>query len=432
MQPVQPKLELLLVCAIDRMDREFDKRIGKGDLREAYRMGASGQRVIRVGIPELGHAADVASMKARHLDAVAALRHRQVIQLLRDVARDVVQLVAIADGTRQHAKEAHVAHVRLALCLEHDGRERSVVICMNLDRTVALGPSECVDLFHFPRVGHQLDDCRQHGPRAVVERGRCAEERKQLAAFHRILHGGDGLVARYLFTVQVALEERVVRGGNRLDQLRIVAVELRLHLCRHVGLFVRPASRAPCIDVRLPVEEVHDTVEVRTLADRHLDWNDFRGEPLADLLVDRIEIGVLLVHHRDDEHHRIPPRHRLPEHALRSHFDAGRRSNHAERAIRRRKTRKGVALEVQEARRVEQVDLAPHPLGVCTAEIDRVAALQFLGRRVGQGGAINDTAMPLTRAGHEGQRIDQAGLAAASVSNHRDVADFGSLILSHS
>ena len=54
------------------------------------------------------------------------------------------------------------------------------------------------------------------------------------------------------------------------------------------------------------------------------------------------------------------------------------------------------------------------------------------GRGVGEGGAVGDAAVAFTRAGHEGERIDQAGLAAPSVSDHRDVADFRSLVLSHS
>src|SRR3954467_14467007 len=46
------------------------------------------------------------------------------------------------------------------------------------------------------------------------------------------------------------------------------------------------------------------------------------------------------------------------EHALRAHFDAGRCADHAECTVRGGEAGDGVALEVQESRRIQQVDLA--------------------------------------------------------------------------
>ena len=182
----------------------------------------------------------------------------------------------------------------------------------------------------------------------------------------------------------------------------------------------------------LPVEQVDDTMEVGTFAHRHFDGNHLRGEPCLDLLIDRVEVRVFLVHHRDDEEDRIAAGERFAEHSLRPHLDTRRCTDHAEGTVRRRESGNGVALEVEKAGRVEQVDLAVHPLGVGTAEVDRVASLHLFGCRVGEGGAVSHTAVAFTRAGHEGERVDQTGLAAPSVSNHRDVADFRSLVFSHS
>ena len=55
---------------------------------------------------------------------------------------------------------------------------------------------------------------------------------------------------------------------------------------------------------------------------RHFDGDDLAGEPRLDLLVDRVEVGVLLVHHRDDEEHWILAEYRLAEHPFGSDFDA--------------------------------------------------------------------------------------------------------------
>ena len=81
-QAVESRLQLLLVGAVDRRDRHLDERLGEGDLRQPHRMRARGERVVRVRVAQLGDAADVAGVEPRHLDAIAALRDREMVQLL--------------------------------------------------------------------------------------------------------------------------------------------------------------------------------------------------------------------------------------------------------------------------------------------------------------------------------------------------------------
>ena len=116
--------------------------------------------------------------------------------------------------------------VVLKTCAAHG----AVVLGVDLDRRVALGALEGVQLFHLVGVRHQLDDRREHRLRAVVQFARDAEEREELHALHRLLHSGDGLVARDLAALEVVLEQRVVGRRDRLDQLVVVAVELLLRL----------------------------------------------------------------------------------------------------------------------------------------------------------------------------------------------------------
>ena len=83
-----------------------------------------------------------------------------------------------------------------------------------------------------------------------------------------------------------------------------------------------------------------------------------------------VEVGVLLVHRRDDEQHRILPRDRLANIRSVPASTPVRRADHHQRAVGGRDPGDRVALEVQEARRVEQVDLRVLPLGVGAAERD--------------------------------------------------------------
>src|SRR6185369_4144895 len=109
----------------------------------------------------------------------------------------------------------------------------------------------------------------------------------------------------------------------------------------------------------------------------------------------------------------------------------GGSADDAEGTVGGRESGDGVAMEVEESWRVDQIDLRVHPLGKCATEVDGVSALYLLRRGIGEGRAFADAAVAFTGSGHEGERIDQAGLAARPVSDHRDVADLRSSILSH-
>ena len=156
---------------------------------------------------------------------------------------------------------------------------RPVVVGMNLDRRIAFGAFERVQLFHLVGVRHELDDHREHGLRSVVQLARHAEEREELHPLHRFLHSSDGFLARDVAALEVALEQRVVRGRDRLDQFVVVVVELILGFGGNVGLLVFAGFHAALVDVRAFGEEVDDAVEVRALPDGNLDRDDFVREP---------------------------------------------------------------------------------------------------------------------------------------------------------
>ena len=83
---------------------------------------------------------------------------------------------------------------------------------------------------------------REHRLHAVVQFARHAEEREELHALHGFLHPGDGFVAGDLAALEIVLEQRVVGRRDGLDQLSVVAIELRLRLGGNVGLLVFAAS----------------------------------------------------------------------------------------------------------------------------------------------------------------------------------------------
>ena len=82
------------------------------------------------------------------------------------------------------------------------------------------------------------------------------------------------------------------------------------------------------------------------------------------------------------------------EHALGAHFHACGGTDDTEGPVGGGETADGVALKIEEARRIEQVDLRVHPLGMSAAEIHGVSALDLFRRGVGECGAVRD--VPVT------------------------------------
>src|SRR5690606_39485786 len=124
-----------------------------------------------------------------------------------------------------------------------------------------------------PRLGglpDQLHELREERPRAPGLLTRAAEERELLAALHRRRHGRNDLLAVDLPALQVALQERVVRGGDRLEELRPPRLELVPQLLRNVRLLVLPRLRIRLVDVRLAAEQVDDPAEAVPRADGDL------------------------------------------------------------------------------------------------------------------------------------------------------------------
>ena len=77
-----------------------------------------------------------------------------------------------------------------------------LVLRVDLDRPVALGALERVQLLHLEGARHELDDLREEGARAVGLLGADAEEREELALLHPLLHRGDRLVAADLLALR--------------------------------------------------------------------------------------------------------------------------------------------------------------------------------------------------------------------------------------
>ena len=86
-------------------------------------------------------------------------------------------------------------------------------------------------------------------------------------------------------------------------------------------------------------------------------------------------------------------------------------TDHTERAVGRGDSGKGVALKMEVAPRVDDIDVAVHPPGVCATKRDGIAPFHFLGKMIGECGAVTHGAVALARSGGEARVVDEAGFA---------------------
>ena len=109
--------------------------------------------------------------------------------------------------------------MRLAVRLVDEGREWILVDRVDLDGVVPFRPLEGVHFLHLERGGHELHQLAQHRVNADDVLGRHGEEREEVHPLHRLLHALDRLVAADLDPLEIALEQGIVAGGDRFDQL---------------------------------------------------------------------------------------------------------------------------------------------------------------------------------------------------------------------
>ena len=352
-------------------------------------------------------------------------------KLFGHIACGVVHLVTAGNAPRKNAEVAHIAHVRFSECLEHECSERCVVFRMQSNRVRAFRTGERVNLLHLEGVGHQLHELREQCTHPDHAFRRDTKKREEVHAFHGFLHPAQCGIAIDLPAFEIALEQCVIGGADCLDELLAISRKPCSALGRHIGFHIL-AFAAAGVHVGALREEIDHTAECRTGTDRHFNGNHLRREPLLDLIVNAIEIREFLVHHRYGKQYRIISFDGRAKHPLGADLHAGCSTDHAQRAVSRGKAGERIALKVERSRRVDEVDLAVHPLGVGAAERDGVTALNLFGEMVGERGPALDGAMSSAGTGGEAKRIHKTGFTATAVADHGDVSDARAVVVPHS
>ena len=181
------------------------------------------------------------------------------------------------------------------------------------------------------------------------------------------------------------------------------------------------------------MQQVDHSAELLLRADGQMERERPRREVVAHRFHRAVEIRVLFVELVHDHHARLAASVALLPGDLGADGEVVVWSHHHHGALGRAQPAHRLAGEVEEARRVEDVDLEPVVLDECDPEVDRDLAPLLLGLGVHDRGVQVGGAHPLDAAGCEEHGFGERGLAVVRVAEQDHVADLlGRVISRHS
>ena len=422
MQLLQGFADLVLIGTGRALHRHGHVRLGEVDSVENERPARRGQRVVGSGLLELCHHPDVPRMQPGHLQALPSQGYGNVVQLLVGAATRVVRFHPVDRDAAEHAEVREFAHMRLGRGLEDQCRERPVVGRLEFRFLVESRTGGGVAA-RLGGVREELDHLAQQRPDPVDARRGSAENRDHLIPLHRDGHGFEGFLARDLLTLQIPVQEFLVGGREGFLQFGGPLLEDVLEVGGNVGFVVFAGDGTIPIHVRAPAEQVDDPAEVGSRAHGYLHRQRAFRELLPDVLEYLAEVGVLLVHHRNEEHARDAALLAVAPHPFGPDLHAGGRAHHDDGRVRHPNRRQGLPGEVQVPGRVDQVDLGSLPLAEGGSELHRDPVLDLLGGGHGEGMTFRHIALAPRGAPHEGEGVHQHGLAGAAVAEYGHVAN---------
>ena len=273
------------------------------------------------------------------------------------------------------------------------GRFRILAVALDERRRIA-----------FPGVRHETPEYVEQFRHAGAGRGGRETDRHEMSFPQCFLKGFVELLGFDLALLQVQLHEVVVYFDDLVDNL-------------FVGGFRRTKIRVGAVRLE---EDIH---HLRPVFRRQVDRKALRAECVLDLFQHGTRVGVGrvdLVHHDHPAQALRPCRlHEL----LRHRFDTGNCIDDDRGGFHRRQYRQCPSLEVGISGGVDEIDVSVPVIEVAEGGAQRVFQFLFTRIEVGDGVSGIHGSPVWNLARRMQQRFVQLGLARASVSNQRNIAD---------
>ncbi len=357
-QPRQSARDLLLIAAGLRCDRHAvggARKLERGQRVAVLRP----QRVPGQGVGELGDGADVAGVHLRRRDVFLAPRKKDLRQPFVDAAAEVGEVHIGFDRSRDDLEVADATEL-VAAGAEHKRFRRLVGLTLGRRQELAYGRHE-----------------RSH---AQQLRRRAADDRRHLAVENSFAEPPLNLFFAEGSGIEVLLEQGVVALRGCLDQLPAIFLDQLLHV-------VRDRSLAPLAvgsrHERLQVQKVDDASEIALGADREVKRERPRHQLVSHRGDGAVEVRVLLVELVDDHDPGLIRVVALLPGDLGADRQLGMGADHHDGSLRCAEAAEHLAGEIEEAWRVEDVDLEAVVLREGHPKVDRDLSPVFFRLEVG-------------------------------------------------
>ena len=233
----------------------------------------------------------------------------------------------------------------------------------------------------------------------------------------RIISGVDRALV-----LEVGLHQLVVVLGDGVDQRVVRLVRSLGELGGDLADRERLAE-VVLVDDRLHLDEVDDAAVRVLLADRELDRDRVRAEPVAHRLHGGVEVRASAVHLVDEGDARHAVAVGLAPDRLRLRLNAGDRVEHGDRAVEHAQRALDLDGEVHVSGSIDNVDPMVAPRRGRRRRRDRDAALLLLRHPVHRRGALVHLAQLVGAAGVVEDPLGRRRLARVDVGHDPDVAD---------
>src|SRR5438477_7653415 len=331
-EPCQAVGDLLLVSA--GLGRDGHAVGGPGQVE--WWEGSSVRDLKRVTcerVGELGRGPDVTCPYLRSRDVLLSARVEDLGKALFTAPGEVWEMGVGRDGAGDHLEVANATEL-IAASAEHE----------RLD-----------GLLRFP-LGrrHELRDGRHQRSHAKELGRRAADDGGDLALENPLPQTPLDLLLAQSARVQILLEQRVVALGGGLDQLSAILVDQLLQIVRDRNLAALPVGRG---HESFQVEQIDYAAEVLLRTDGQMQGKGARREVIAHRGHRAVEVRIFLVELVDHDDARLAgsvavlPRDLRPHRELR----AGAYDHHS--AFRHAQSAQDLARKIEEAGRVQDVDL---------------------------------------------------------------------------
>ena len=408
-----------------RLDRNVDDRHREGHAFQNHRIFLRGQRVTRAGILQADECRDITREDFLDFFTLIGVHLEHTADTFLMALGGVQHLVT---RTQHAAIDAHKGQIAVFVVDDLERQACEGLVFIGGDHAAIGGFilaffRRNLDAFAVNRRRQVFNDGIQQGLHALVLEGCAAQYRAEFAAdgaaLDAALQGFDTDIA----LIEIFFHRRFINADNSIQQLLAIFGGLVSQIGGDRRFVILRAKLIAFPDQRLHLNQINNALEGIFNADRQLQRNPIDAELFRQRFGGAIEIGAGTIELVDEDDARNIVTVSQAPIGLRLRLHAGDTFNDEDRAIKHAQGPVHFNVEVDMARRVDDVDAVVIPHGGHGGGGDGNPALTFLVHVIGGGIAFMHLTDLVGLAGVVQDAFCRGGLARVNMRGDADIAD---------